>query len=92
MSSTNAICALSSRSIFFSAATRPSVLKPVAVIHKRNTFAFMGDHNWDPIVSFLEIIGPVNRIAITNIKIEVKAPEQVWQLADGRRKQHPNNF
>ncbi|KAH8757173.1 hypothetical protein F5882DRAFT_417990 [Hyaloscypha sp. PMI_1271] len=30
------------------------------MFYTRNTFAFLGQHNWDPIVSWLQSIGPAN--------------------------------
>ncbi|KAI9713277.1 MAG: hypothetical protein M1820_001264 [Bogoriella megaspora] len=55
------------------------------IFYQNNTFEFLGEHNWDPIVSWLEAIGRHKRGFLTAIQIEVVRPDRVWQLSDGRR-------
>jgi hypothetical protein len=55
-----------------------------------NTFSFLGDHNWDPIVSWLESIGAQNRGYITRLDITAKRPPRAWQRHDGRRVKIPD--
>ncbi|KAI9699869.1 MAG: hypothetical protein M1820_007044 [Bogoriella megaspora] len=56
-----------------------------SVFYRKNTFKFLGDHNWDPIVAWLKGIGRRNRGYLRNIEIEVRRPDRVWQHEDGRR-------
>ncbi|KAI9689762.1 MAG: hypothetical protein M1822_009644 [Bathelium mastoideum] len=56
-----------------------------AVFYRKNTFSFLGDHNWEPIVAWLRAIGRLNRGYLRNIEVEVIRPDRVWQHSDGRR-------
>jgi hypothetical protein len=62
------------------------------VFYKDNTFSFLGDHNWDPIVAWLRDIGTVNRNSITEIEINGRRPDPVWQCSDGQRIRAPGGF
>ncbi|KAF2008256.1 hypothetical protein BU24DRAFT_429503 [Aaosphaeria arxii CBS 175.79] len=58
--------------------------------YTNNTFSFLGDHNWDPIVSWLEAIGARNRGYITKLNVTARRPDQAWQRRDGTRVKIPN--
>lgn len=55
------------------------------VFYKMNTFSFVGRHNWDPIVSWLETIGATNRELLVSMEIEAYRPDFVWQQPSGER-------
>jgi hypothetical protein len=55
------------------------------VFYGNNTFAFLGDHNWDPAVEWLQKIGGLNRSDLASLKFEVATPRSVWQRSDGSR-------
>jgi hypothetical protein len=55
------------------------------VFHNKNIFCFEGDHNWDPIVSWLKMIGPVNLNSLKSLQVDGKRPDQVWQNSKGER-------
>jgi hypothetical protein len=57
----------------------------ILVFYKFNTFSFQGYHSWNPIVSWLEGIGPQNRELLTRLRIEAHSPMHVRQEADGTR-------
>ncbi|OCK73153.1 hypothetical protein K432DRAFT_399069 [Lepidopterella palustris CBS 459.81] len=58
--------------------------------YAHNTFSFLGDHNWDPIVSWLESIGVQNRGYITRLSATVRQPQHAWQRCDGTRVKIPD--
>jgi hypothetical protein len=60
------------------------------VFYKKNTFAFLGHHNWDPVVSWLEMIGGQNRNHLSNLEINAYKPDEVWQRHSGERVEHPD--
>jgi hypothetical protein len=45
----------------------------------------LDDHNWNPIVDWLNAIGPENRNFLANLEIETFRPDRVWQQANGER-------
>ncbi|KAI9665027.1 MAG: hypothetical protein M1821_006475 [Bathelium mastoideum] len=53
--------------------------------YQKNTFQFLGSHNWDPIAAWLNNIGRYNRSFLTVLDIEVPRLDRVWELKDGRR-------
>lgn len=57
--------------------------------YTNNTFLFLGDHNWDPIVSWLESIGARNRSYLTRLDATARRPERAWQRPDGTRVKIP---
>lgn len=57
--------------------------------YTNNTFSFLGDHNWDPIVSWLESIGAQNRGYITRLNVTARLPDRAWQQRDGTRVKFP---
>jgi len=59
------------------------------IFYKKNTFAFLGHHNWDPIVSWLEIIGRQNRNHLLYLEINAYKPDEVWQHFTGERVKYP---
>jgi hypothetical protein len=58
----------------------------------KNTFSFMGEHNWDLIVSWLETIGPANRNSLVSMEINAGRPDPVWQRSSGERIRDPGGF
>lgn len=58
------------------------------VFYKNNVFAFLGEHNWDPIASWLKQIGVRNRSSLSRIEINAYKPEEVWQTPTGERMQN----
>ncbi len=50
-----------------------------------NTFCFLGDHNWDPIVSWLQTIGARNRGHLTKLEARARRPWHSYQQRDGTR-------
>jgi hypothetical protein len=59
------------------------------VFYQKNVFSFLGEHNWDPIVSWLEKIGSDNRNNLSKLEINAYKPEEVWQRSNGIRVQNP---
>lgn len=55
------------------------------MFYTKNTFAFLGQHNWDPIVSWLRTIGPANRASLVSIEVNAGRPDPVWQCSNGER-------
>ncbi|EPE25121.1 hypothetical protein GLAREA_11702 [Glarea lozoyensis ATCC 20868] len=58
----------------------------VKVFYRKNVFAFVGDHNWDYILSWLFKINERNRSYLSRLEIDACRPEEVWQSANGERK------
>ena len=56
-----------------------------AVFYNLNTFSFFGDHNWDPVFSWLETIGAQNRDRLSILKVNAYNPHEVWQRFNGER-------
>jgi hypothetical protein len=57
--------------------------------YNKNMFCFEGDHNWDPIVSWLKMIGSANLNSLRSLQVNGKRPDQVWQNSKGKRLRHP---
>ncbi|TVY41598.1 hypothetical protein LOCC1_G008936 [Lachnellula occidentalis] len=57
-----------------------------------NTFAFLGEHNWDPVVDWLGAIGLRNRESIVSLDIDAQRPDAAWQNSKGERVRHPARF
>ncbi|EPE36448.1 hypothetical protein GLAREA_05786 [Glarea lozoyensis ATCC 20868] len=55
------------------------------VFYRKNVFAFLGDHNWDPIVSWLTMINNRNRNHLATLEFKAYRPEEVWQRPNGER-------
>lgn len=53
--------------------------------YTKNTFSFLGDHNWDPIIFWLESIGARNRSYLTRLDVRARQPRHAWQRSDGTR-------
>lgn len=53
------------------------------IFYRKNAFAFRGQHNYLPIISWLDQIGMVNRGHLTRLEISVRRPSEAWQLPDG---------
>jgi hypothetical protein len=56
------------------------------VCYRKNLFVFEGDHNWDPIVSWLSKIRDRNRRILSKLNISAYRPEEVWQCPNGERR------
>ncbi|TVY45387.1 hypothetical protein LOCC1_G006355 [Lachnellula occidentalis] len=59
------------------------------VFYRKNTFSFLGKHNWDPIVSWLESIGAANRNSLLSLEINACRPDPAWQRSSGERRSLP---
>ncbi|KAF7939759.1 hypothetical protein BELL_0015g00400 [Botrytis elliptica] len=62
------------------------------VFYNKNTFAFEGDHNWDPVVHWLKTIGTEDRNSLAILEVCGKRPDQMWQNSRGERMQEPFRF
>jgi hypothetical protein len=60
----------------------------IEIFYSMNTFAFLGDHDWDSIVSWLNSIRQ-NRDHLRRLNITALQPEQCWQNANGTRARIP---
>jgi hypothetical protein len=49
-----------------------------AVFYRKNTFSFLGHHNWDPIISWVETIGSQNIEYLSKLEINAYVPDKVW--------------
>ena len=56
-----------------------------AIFYCENAFEFEGDHNWDPIATWLTAIGTANCRHITRLVIHAQGPATVAQKCDGMR-------
>ncbi|KAF4635746.1 hypothetical protein G7Y89_g2343 [Cudoniella acicularis] len=55
------------------------------IFYCKNTFSFEGDHNWDPLVSWLKSIGVENRTSLTSLQVDADRQDQAWQDSRGER-------
>ncbi|KAI9654636.1 MAG: hypothetical protein M1821_005843 [Bathelium mastoideum] len=67
------------------------------VFYSRNTFSFCGDHDWIPIISWLNTIGDYNRDFLRSLTVGIPQPTRTWQWSDGSRApseslHHDDNF
>ncbi|KAF4636076.1 hypothetical protein G7Y89_g2021 [Cudoniella acicularis] len=62
------------------------------VLYAKNTFSFLGEHNWDPIASWLETIGAANPNSLVSMEINAYRPDPVWQRSSGERLGDPGGF
>jgi hypothetical protein len=53
--------------------------------YRKNTFSFLGEHEWEHIAYWLTRIGKRNHSYLSKINIEIRLPQQVWQTEDGSR-------
>ncbi|KAI4126480.1 MAG: hypothetical protein LQ338_003730 [Usnochroma carphineum] len=53
------------------------------VFYSENTFCFFGDHEYYPVITWLDKIGQQNRECLKTLEISVNQPERAWQLPDG---------
>lgn len=61
------------------------------VFYSKTTFCFIGDHNWHPILSWLETIG-ANRGYLTRLEATIERPAHAWQERDGTRTELKHAF
>jgi hypothetical protein len=59
------------------------------VFYTKNTFSFEGQHNYDPIVAWLQAIGSTNRDFLTSMEISAGRPDYGWQRSNGERRRDP---
>ncbi|KAH8650652.1 hypothetical protein BGZ60DRAFT_436989 [Tricladium varicosporioides] len=45
------------------------------VLYEKNTFCFRGEHNWEPILSWLKRIGTANQGYLTSLQIATRRPQ-----------------
>ncbi len=55
------------------------------IFYHKNTFAFRGQHDYLPVISWLDQIGMVNRGHLTRLEMSVRRPSKAWQMSDGIR-------
>jgi len=55
------------------------------VFYGQNTFSFEGDHEWIPVITWLNNIGMYNKSLLRKLTVSVKRPKAAWQRADGSR-------
>jgi len=60
-----------------------------SIFYSSNTFAFYGEHNWDPIVIWLQKIGACKRRHICKLLIHARRPTSSHQAPDGTRTRIP---
>jgi hypothetical protein len=56
-----------------------------STFYGKNTFSFVGDHDWIPIISWLDRIGETNRGYLTNLEASARRLSTAWQYSDGTR-------
>jgi hypothetical protein len=56
-----------------------------SVFYGQNHFSFVGDHDWIPIISWLDRIGETNRSYLTNLEVSVRVLSTAYQHSDGTR-------
>ncbi|TKX22227.1 hypothetical protein C1H76_5516 [Elsinoe australis] len=59
-----------------------------AVFYSKNKFAFHGHKDWSVVVDWLRSIGEKNRRHLTNIEIDVRQQNRVYQYSDGTREDY----
>ncbi|PSK56466.1 hypothetical protein B9Z65_6090 [Elsinoe australis] len=59
-----------------------------AVFYSKNKFAFHGHKDWSVVVDWLRSIGEKHRRHLTNIEIDVRQQNRVYQYSDGTRKDY----
>ena len=57
----------------------------VSTFYGKNTFSFLGAHDWVPIISWLDRISETNRGYLTNLEASVRTLSTAWQYSDGTR-------
>ncbi|KAL8888156.1 MAG: hypothetical protein Q9215_004372 [Flavoplaca cf. flavocitrina] len=55
------------------------------IFYHKNTFCFVGDHEYYFIITWLDRIGKHNRDLLSSLEIEIFPPERTWQMPDGTR-------
>ena len=61
-------------------------LEACAILYGRNTFVFQGDHDWMPVIRWLDCIGVCNSSLIRKLEISVLQPTLSWQFSNGSRR------
>jgi hypothetical protein len=55
------------------------------IFYSKNVFSFVGDHDWTPIISWLEAIDKQNRDYLTGLEATMRILSTSWQYSDGSR-------
>lgn len=53
------------------------------IFYRGNKFCFFGEHEYYPVITWLDKIGMENRECLRNLQISVDQPPRAWQLPDG---------
>ncbi len=56
-----------------------------SVFYGLNMFSFRGDHEYLPIMTWLDTIGEKNRQYLTSLEMTVRRPSRAWQRRNGTR-------
>ena len=57
----------------------------ISTFYSKNTFSFLGEHDWIPIISWLDRIGETNRGYLSNLEASVRRLSTAFQYSDGTR-------
>ncbi|KAL8952483.1 MAG: hypothetical protein Q9222_001624 [Ikaeria aurantiellina] len=52
--------------------------------YENNTFVFRGDHQYSPVIAWLDKIGE-NREHLRSLELTIRRPRKAWQMTDGSR-------
>lgn len=63
-----------------------------SLFYGKNIFSFHGDHEYLPVIGWLEAIGEKNRGYLTQLEVSVRIPSRAWQRHDGTRQRIPTGF
>ncbi|KAL8665157.1 MAG: hypothetical protein Q9168_007760 [Polycauliona sp. 1 TL-2023] len=64
---------------------KATAIDAAETFYHNNTFCFGGNHEYYPVITWLDRIGERNRDHLTNLEIEVSPPQKALQLPDGTR-------
>ncbi|KAL8834408.1 MAG: hypothetical protein Q9176_007495 [Flavoplaca citrina] len=62
------------------------------IFYQKNTFCFVGDHEYYFIITWLDRIGKHNRDRLSSLEIEIFPPQRTWQMPDGTRLSRTNPY
>lgn len=64
---------------------RATTVEASKIFYSKNVFSFIGDHDWTPIITWLEAIGEQNRDYLTSLEATIRRLSTSWQYSDGSR-------
>ncbi|KAL8996919.1 MAG: hypothetical protein Q9169_003678 [Polycauliona sp. 2 TL-2023] len=65
--------------------SRAIAMDAAHTFYRGNTFYFVGNHEYYPIITWLDRIGQRNRDSLASLDIEIFPPRRAFQLPDGTR-------